>query len=170
VTEPLKFLFDECLGKPAIEHIAGVLSLSLDHSQLSHILDRQREGIVDSEWIPKIAKDESWIVITSDRGRGGAKGGKLPLVCKQHGVTHVQLSSTIHHMTSRDKIAIILLLWPELLKLSDAPKGSRHVIRLKGAPPHVPVLVQVDPLPQPKVPPELKQTTLFDRADPATQS
>src|SRR5438105_1695297 len=130
-----------------MDKIKAAVSISLDESEFSHVLDFQIQGVHDQDWIPRIAQEGNWIVITGDRGRRGkaSKGEKLPVVCKAHGVTHVVLSKTIHHKTSLDKMAAILSVWSDIQKLADAPKGSQHVLRLRGKSPGTPILVQVDP-------------------------
>lgn len=155
MTPPLKFLFDECVGKPVMDLLRkSIIALSVDEPEFAHVLDFQKQGEFDDVWIPRIAQDD-WIVVTSDRGRRGKKNGKkLPLVCKQHQVTHVALSGTIDQMNSLDKMAIILAVWDDMKKLAAAPKGSAHLIRLKGRKPHpqTPILVQIDPPPNLQAP------------------
>jgi PIN like domain len=117
-------------------------------SDFTHILDFQKQGVLDEEWIPRIAKEGGWIVVTSDRGRRGPKkGAKLPIVCKRHGVTHIALSATVVKKSSFEKLGIILQVWPEMKKLADAPKGSAHLLRMKGRKYLVPVIEQIDPVP-----------------------
>lgn len=43
------------------------------------ITERFRRGTKDNEWVVELSDDPRWIVITSDRGKGGNKGGKLNL-------------------------------------------------------------------------------------------
>lgn len=147
MTAPIRLLFDECVGKPVMEKIKAAVSISLDQPEFSHVLDFQKQGVHDEDWIPRIAEEGNWIVITGDRGRRGKanKGEKLPVVCKRHGVTHVVLSKAIHHKGSIEKMAAILSVWSDIQKLVDAPNGSMHVLRLRGKQPGTPVLVQVDP-------------------------
>lgn len=132
-----------------MEEIRRAIGLSLDQVELKHVLDYQEQGTWDEQWIPAIA-DQGWIIITGDRGGLGRKqkGAKLPIVCKRHGVTHVVLSATIHNKNSVQKLAAILTVWPELMKLVDAPRGSRHLLRIKGMAPGGPVVEQIDPLPE----------------------
>lgn len=142
----MRFLFDECVGKPVLEQIAKALALTLDDSVLAHILDYQKSGTFDQDWIPQLAEAGNWIVISADRGGRGRKqkGEKLQVVCKKYGITLVELSQKIHHMNSLEKMAIILSVWPSMKLLGDAPAGSRHLIKLSGKT-RTPTLVQIDP-------------------------
>jgi len=134
VSETLKLLFDECVGKAVLPKIAELLAISEKQPDLAHVLQFQEQGVHDKEWIPLIA-EEGWIVVTADRGKRGkkSKGEKLPLVCRQFGVTHVMLSSSIHHKSNFDKIRILLEVWPEIMDLVKAPRGSGYLLRLTTA-------------------------------------
>jgi hypothetical protein len=91
VTTKPKLLFDECVGKPLVDHLRSLLALAVleNDAEVSHILDIYGQGKLDSEWIPEIAA-QAYIVITGDLGRKG--GAKLPRLCVQYGITHVLLS------------------------------------------------------------------------------
>jgi len=79
-------------------------------------------------WMPQRAPD-GWIVLTGDRGKGGrTKGAKLPFLCEQHGVTHIMLGPSAHHLPSDKKIVAIASVWDEIVKLPDAPRGSAYLL------------------------------------------
>lgn len=134
MSEKLKLLFDECVGRAVLPKITEFLGISENPPELSHVLQFQEQGVHDEDWIPQIA-EERWIVVTADRGRRGkqSKGEKLPLVCRQFGVTHVMLSSSIHHKSNFDKIRILLEVWPGIIDLVNAPRGSGYLLRLTTA-------------------------------------
>jgi hypothetical protein len=131
VTEEIKLLFDECVGKPVMERLATWLAAAPEKTLLGHILDYQRQGTHDEVWVPQVAT-EGWVVITADRGRRGkrSKGEKLPILCRSFGITHVMLSSSIHNRSGFEKCQAILAVWPEIVKLPAAPKGSGHLLRV----------------------------------------
>lgn len=62
----------------------------------------QLDGQCDEDWIPRIAR-EGWVVISSDRGKGGLKRGMpLPRLCVQWRVTHVLLWPAVSSGKSDD--------------------------------------------------------------------
>lgn len=124
----MKLLFDECVGKPHVDGIARLaqMDLSDERPEVRHILEFQQQGVWDEQWIPRVAS-EGWILITADRGKKGPKKGeKLPRLCVRHRITHVVLSTGMHRRKSFEKMLAILSVWYVLLKLRDAPPGSRY--------------------------------------------
>ncbi len=82
MSEPDKFLFDECsIGKPALKALKAVLQFEGTPPNIEHLLDKFPMSTFDIAWVPQIA-EEGWIVISADRGKGKKRGGKLPLVCQ----------------------------------------------------------------------------------------
>lgn len=124
------FLFDECIGKPVMLQLRQLVSTD---SQFVHICDYYRQGIKDTDWIPRIAAEGRWVVITSDGGKGSKKGEKLPDLCRAHSLTHVVLSSSLHQKSSREKIAVIAPLWPGIEALAFEPAGGRWQLRYRAA-------------------------------------
>jgi hypothetical protein len=127
----ITFLVDECLGKPAVEHLTATLTARYRQSKIAHsfrfasIADIVRLGTPDAQWIPRVEK-RGYIIITSDRGRRGkpSKGEKLPLLCRRHGITYVMLSNALHHSNTQAKTAAIEQMFEELLGLAKARRGS----------------------------------------------
>lgn len=126
-----KLLFDECISRNAANHIkqfAENYDKDKNHPQIGHVLEFQREGVWDDEWIPERAK-EGWILISQDRGKGGTKkGAKLPHLCTGLGMTHILLSPAVASRRTEDKILTILDVWPEILHVCNAPPGSRFIL------------------------------------------
>lgn len=152
MTAPVKILFDECISDLAVKEIARVVEISYDGCEFKHIKEYQKQGIPDEQWVPEIAEEKCWIVVSGDRSKQSKtskskyyKGEKLRTVCKQHNVTLVELSQKIHHLPTTQKVGVILSVWPDIMKVSKALLGSRHLIRFKGTKPGGPIIIQVDP-------------------------
>jgi hypothetical protein len=128
VSQKLKLLFDECVGKPILSAVAGFLATSEQKPELSHILDFQEQGTPDSTWIPQV-EAEGWIIITADRDKR-CKEEKLPLVCRQFGITHIMLSARVHHKKNFEKACLILEVWSDVAGLIMEPRGSGFSLRL----------------------------------------
>jgi hypothetical protein len=125
-----KFLFDECISQPAMDKLKKLVS---GEPHFEHLCSRFTSGIADNEWIPQLAQEGGWTVITADRARRGSQqGGKLPSLCDQFGITHVLISSTLHQRKSDEKVAALVLVWPEILQLSNDPAGTEAVLRYRS--------------------------------------
>jgi hypothetical protein len=127
---PARFLFDECLSGPSVEELRGLIP---DCPEFDHIPRKFRQGELDSEWVPSIAREGRWIVITADAGRKPSKGGKLPALCRDCKVTHILLSASIHALSTAEKQAIILSAWSQIARLGEAPAGARYKLRFRPA-------------------------------------
>ena len=97
----------------------------------AHVAKYFEAGRKDNEWIPAIASEGNWIVISSDRGRRANDGGKLPALCVQYKVTHVLLSAKLHAKSSQIKRAAFVLVWPQIVATHSAVPGSRFILRYK---------------------------------------
>lgn len=130
MSSPPRFLFDECLPGPAIVELAA--THQIEFASLVALLGEQ--GALDNEWIPRIAAEGRWVVVTADGGKRGSRGGKLPHLCQEHKVTHVVISNTIHAKKTRDKLALISEKWEQIAEaVAKAPLGTRFRLRLKPA-------------------------------------
>jgi hypothetical protein len=134
-----------------MQKIAEAIALSFDVAEFKHIKDFYIQGTHDDVWVPQIASEKCWIVISSDRSKQtktanskGYKGEKLRVICKKHDVTLVEVSQKIHHLSTTDKIAALIYVWPDLMNLGNAPRGSRHLIRFKGSRPGKPIIESFD--------------------------
>jgi hypothetical protein len=101
-------------------------------SQFAHIRDYFGEKTPDSLWVPKMAEEGGWIVITSDGGKQSKKGDKLPELCEEHGVTHVVMSQKLHHKRSHEKIAAVVSLWEQIATLDSVPVGKGFDLRFRS--------------------------------------
>jgi hypothetical protein len=126
----MKLLFDENFGRPLLEALKTLVAFSRERPEVRHILELQRAGAKDSEWVPLLATD-GWIVLTCDRGKSA--GPKLPQLCRVYGITHVLISGALHNSPQFEKARAVLAVWPELLALADEPKGERYSLRYTHA-------------------------------------
>lgn len=90
-----------------------------------HILDFYQPGIKDSRWLKALEEDRSWIVLTQDLGNKGPRNEKLPLICKELGISFVCFTPFIIKAGYTIQKRSIVAKWDEILKLRDLPRGSR---------------------------------------------
>ncbi len=129
-----------------------IYRLVMPDAKFVHICDYFHEGIRDGEWIPRLAAEGGWVVISSDGAKQSGKGDKLPDLCREYGIPHVVLSATLHAKSSRDKAAAITAMWAQIATVVDAPPGTRFQLRFrskKGTPDGVALTLQEVPRPAP---------------------
>lgn len=82
-----KLLLDENIGRPLTESIASVLEWHESEPEVWHLLQFEKAGTPDPEWL-KRAADDDWVILSADRGKRYG-GGKLPLLCLEYRITHI---------------------------------------------------------------------------------
>jgi hypothetical protein len=134
VIPEVRFFFDECLSRPVVEgDLVRSLALYGSTVEVAHLLTKfGSSGVKDIEWIPALARETGWIVITADQGRNSKKSEKLPLICRAFGVTHVMLSRALHRRNMFHKALAISTLWEKLHQLGDKPRGAGYRINMAG--------------------------------------
>jgi hypothetical protein len=128
VTPPLKFLFDECIGLPIMQCLELAVSGTY---QFEHLCEKFSSGALDNEWIPDLAKEGGWVVITGDGGRNSNKGGKLPELCLHYKVTCLILSPKFAQRKTADKLGALLSRWDHIVELHSKPAGSQFQLRFR---------------------------------------
>lgn len=161
-----RFLFDECIGKPVMESIRQLVQSA---AAFAHICDYLNQGVLDAEWVPRIAADGGWVVITADGGKQSKRGNKLPDLCRHYGITHVVLSAKLHGLKSREKAAAVAALRAEIEKLSDEPAGSRFRLRYKEVKGRVGMTIVLEKV-EYKPPPPAEDVTTGDSEPNSAES
>jgi hypothetical protein len=117
------------LSEPVVEALRPFLEKSGVVFQSKGVVSFQRAGVKDKEWIPKIAAEGGWVVLSADRGRRNRTGElpheKLPFLCRLHRVTHVLLSGTIQGSSVFVKGQAVVAVWKDLVRTAKAPAGTR---------------------------------------------
>jgi hypothetical protein len=131
VTQPIQFLFDECLGRPVVEgQIAESLKFYGADAIVAHIFAKFQPGTPDKIWISEIAREGNWIVITADRGIHSRMEEKLPLICREFNITHIMLSRGLHKRNIYYKALAIESSWSEIIATASAPPGTGFVLSM----------------------------------------
>lgn len=127
-----KFLIDECVMGTKHVRIMEEMLRKLNHSYtIEHVIQKFSPGAQDAEWIPEIANEPDWVIISADRGKRG-KGAKLPLLCKEFSLTHVLMTSSVSQMSSEGKLHAIVGNWSELILVLNNPIGSQYLLKKIG--------------------------------------
>jgi hypothetical protein len=135
VTQPIRFLFDECaIGRGTVEReLRDLLALFGADGELAHLLTKFPPGTPDSVWIPEIANEGGWIVVSSDRGAHSKKSEKLPLICQEMRVTYVMLSRAIQKRPTHCRVMAINSCWQQLIDAAGAAPGTGFSILIRTA-------------------------------------
>ena len=142
MSDPKRYLFDECIGKPVMQKLKLLVS---ENIEFQHIVDKFASGEKDEDWIPKLGTEGGWVVITSDAGKHSRRGHKLPDLCSEYKVTHIILSNSLHQRTNLDKIKWLGAAWQYIEVLHDKPPGSRFHMRLKSGKGKMSFTILVEP-------------------------
>ena len=125
-----RFLIDECIGKPSMMALKALVP---DDLEFAHICDIFGQGAQDKDWIPQIAEEGRWVVITSDGGKKSNRGGKLPRLCEENGITHVVMSPSLHSKRADEKVAALVMVWDRLMTLGNEVPGTRFKLQYRAS-------------------------------------
>ena len=163
MTQPVRFLFDECISRLAVEcQIRGSLQLYGADAEVAHLFSKFEPSTLDKDWIPALAKEGGWIIITADRGTHSRKDERLPAICRDFDVTHVLLSAALHRRNMYYKALAINSCWPGLLDAATHPPGTGFSISIRGK--HFRFAKVTDAQPD-RYAPRPHQTRMFDRPE-----
>lgn len=118
--------FDSTFGHPWVTTLVNLFLMRKETQPLlKHIFQISGEGEEDDEWTKKLDEGDC-IVISGDQGHDNPR---LPEILKQKKVTHIILSSNVHHSTKFERARAIICVWPQILKAFNAPLGSRYQLQ-----------------------------------------
>jgi len=112
--------------------LAASLKLYGTNAEIVHFFSKFAPGVQDAVWIPQIAREEGWIVVSADRGTHNRQGEKLPEICSAFGVTHVMLSAALAKRNWYYKTLAFQSHWGELLATAQSPKGTGFKLSITG--------------------------------------
>lgn len=118
--------FDETFGHPWVTTLTNLFLMRREtQPYLKHVFHNVDPGTNDTDLIDSLDRGDC-IIISGDTGRDEPR---LPQVCQQKNITHIILSSSVHHATKFERARAVVMLWPKILKTFDAPPGSRYQIQ-----------------------------------------
>ena len=128
----MKLLIDECLAPRAFKALAGLVNTLREPPQCVHLLERWPPGTLDPVWVPVIAKESGWIVVTCDNGRAPDRA-PLDKLLPELKVTGLFLSPKAAQYSGFEKARMLLCVWPHLEPIvSVSPPGSRFRVERRG--------------------------------------
>ncbi len=119
----MRLYFDECCSRRLGVELKQFFSADYPEIEIAHVLDFYDQGTGDSSWLTPLQEDRSWIVVTQDLGKDPKK--KLPLVCRELGLTHIAYTKAIIHSGySVQKIAMVAA-WSQIKHIHSLPRGTQ---------------------------------------------
>jgi PIN like domain len=126
----MRLYFDECCSRRLKVELIELFAADYPDVEISHVLDYYNQGTSDSTWLTPLQEDKDIVVLTADLGRTGKE--KLPLVCKDLGITHVALSNSLRKSGYSKQKDAIVTVWDQLIKqVPLLAKGTQVKLRIK---------------------------------------
>ena len=95
------------------------------------LTDYHAKGTDDGVWLKEISADPSWVIITADTGRQSGQGPRLPNICRELGIRHVLLGSSMHSKKSTEKASILATVWDQIAAIAERPPGTRFRVTVR---------------------------------------
>jgi hypothetical protein len=111
-------------------YLSNHIKLTGDGVSVDHLVEVLGSGKKDRAWVPKIAKDQRWCVLSADRGSHSARQDALPIICAQHGVTLIRISGNLYSRNLKVYGPQLLANWQRLMAALKGPKGAQYLLRL----------------------------------------
>jgi hypothetical protein len=133
VTEFARFLFDECFARPVVENqVAELFNLYRANTEVVHLFSKFSSGTPDRTWIPQVACEGRWVIVSADQGKQSKKGQKLPEICREFRVTHIMLSAKLHMQNMYKKVLAINYCLPSIFEASCNAAGTGYLLQMAG--------------------------------------
>lgn len=126
MSSPGRYLFDECISPRVAAELKTRLKLSDELKSLQEIYFK---GTSDRDLVNELSGEPDWVIITQDAGKGAARGGRLPDLCKSLNVRHVILNPReLANEPLIVKLAVLAITWPLITTIREMPRGSRCIL------------------------------------------
>jgi hypothetical protein len=124
VNPPFKLFFDECCPKRLARKIVEIYVECYPDLQTKHVTELFKAGDDEADFLPLLAEEKNWIVLTADRGKDPKKA-KMPVVCGRLGITHISITSALLKDGYKAQKQALLCVWPEIMLLNRLPPGTK---------------------------------------------
>jgi hypothetical protein len=94
--------------------------------KVRHLVDEYRQDRCDSVWLPNLAAEGGWTVISKDGGQHSKSSGKpsLPELCIEYGVTCVAFTGGLGNARAVDHQEALNEVMANIEPIYQAPKGT----------------------------------------------
>lgn len=123
----MRFFFDACLSPHLVVSIAG-LRRPGETYEVVGLRSRWPDSVPDLEWIPALAREAGWIIISGDERI--AKRGPERLAWMESKLTAFFLIDDFASRRLNEQLAALATWWPEIVRVATtAPPGAGYVLR-----------------------------------------
>lgn len=124
---------DACLPVAAFRLLGSTLAMQADPPETRYLPDYLGSGAVsDEEWVPQLAKEGGWIVLTADRGR---RAPRLNILLPWYRVSGFFLVGASVDASNFEKLRMFLSVWPDILHAAKTKPGERFKVLLRNGRP-----------------------------------
>jgi hypothetical protein len=121
----IKLFFDQCLSARLPKLVVATYADDcLGGLKAVHLSEWFKRDDDDTVWIPMLARERGWIVITADRGHDPKKE-KLPVLCSKYEITHISMTTNFHQAGYLVHKHAVLMLFPQICACLKVPNGTR---------------------------------------------
>lgn len=123
----MKFFFDENISF----RVAQAVQSMDDHHEIIHIKDKFQPGAPDQVWIPLLAKERDWIIISGDFNI--TRNREIRRIWKEAQLTSFFLTKGWMHQDKFPFVSSFMKAWPALVKTaSTSAKGEAYSVQQNG--------------------------------------
>lgn len=123
----MKFFFDENIS---FRLASAVQSLEEDH-EVVHVFDKFRRGVLDQEWIPSLADEGDWIVISGDFNI--TRNREIRQIWHDSNMIGYFLVKSWMHLDKYTFVGNFMKTWPKVIQSAEnARAGDSFTIQQNG--------------------------------------
>lgn len=120
-----KIFLDECVAHPIAARLLHYYTPAYPSLKVRHLFEEYRAKRCDSVWVPSLAQQGGWIVVTKDRGKHSAiDKPRLPELCVEYKVTCVAFTGKLGQAKATEIQEAIDEVMRNIEPIYAAPQGT----------------------------------------------
>lgn len=120
----LRLFFDECCSVRLAREIGAFYRNDYPQLEIMHLFEKWPAGTADPQWLEYIRENPDWVIITKDAGAKSTHN-KLPMICREWGITHVVFTSGLIQKGFLAQKNALVGVWEQLFYLKHLPPGTQ---------------------------------------------
>ncbi len=131
-----RILIDQCLSPALIDsYFQPHLDIAECGAEIVHYVRKfgQLGRWKDRDFVPELARDKRWLILSGDSGKQSTRYESLRLICRNCGVTLIWVSAAIRNRGLAFYGPQLIGHWDGIIAAADGPKGAQYTVRLHEA-------------------------------------